>query len=450
MSLFEQWLEEEKVRLKKPSYLHFDDRISPSKLEANLKLLQTPQAISRYSFFPLLSSTLITPRYKFAEQEIKRTISKKERPIKYAAHLDSVIYSWYGKVIDDLYSNYLHSKDFSNCPTAYRKLGGKSNAHFAKEIFDFIRDSKSDCVAVCFDIEKFFDNLDHKILKRNWRRVIRKKTLPPDHFKIYSSLTRYSSVNKAEIFKFLKISKRNPPRRLCSSLDFRNKVRPSGLIEENTKGKGIPQGSNMSGVLSNIYMISFDHAINKFVLKNGGIYRRYSDDIIVVIPPESLNKMVSLIQNQIKLVNLEIQNSKTQKVYFHRQTYRQLKIFPTKSDLHILEYLGFEFDGKNVFIKSSTLGRYYRNSKQAIKKNVFKAFKSRTNKGIVYKRKLYTRYTHLGRQRFINYVSTSQAIFDSLTIKRQLRNHFKRIKATIDHEVSTHQQKFKYHPSAMA
>ena len=46
----------------------------------------------------------------------------------------------------------------------------------------------------------------------------------------------------------------------------------------------IPQGSSISAVYANVYMIDFDKRINDFITSQKGIYRRYCDDIIVVIP----------------------------------------------------------------------------------------------------------------------------------------------------------------------
>ena len=50
------------------------------------------------------------------------------------------------------------------------------------------------------------------------------------------------------------------------------------------KDHQIPQGSSISAVLANIYMIEADKKINEYVVSLGGMYRRYSDDFIVVVP----------------------------------------------------------------------------------------------------------------------------------------------------------------------
>ena len=57
-------------------------------------------------------------------------------------------------------------------------------------------------------------------------------------------------------------------------------------IKKNESGIGIPQGSPISAVLSNVYMIEFDEQVKEYVSLNGGIYMRYSDDFLIVLPCE--------------------------------------------------------------------------------------------------------------------------------------------------------------------
>lgn len=42
----------------------------------------------------------------------------------------------------------------------------------------------------------------------------------------------------------------------------------------------------MSSVCSNIYLLDFDEKLNNYVESCGGLYRRYCDDLIIVIPFE--------------------------------------------------------------------------------------------------------------------------------------------------------------------
>lgn len=55
-------------------------------------------------------------------------------------------------------------------------------------------------------------------------------------------------------------------------------------IKKNRSGIGIPQGSPVSAILSNVYMLSFDKKMHTYVMSYGGKYLRYSDDFFIVLP----------------------------------------------------------------------------------------------------------------------------------------------------------------------
>jgi len=50
------------------------------------------------------------------------------------------------------------------------------------------------------------------------------------------------------------------------------------------KTHGIPQGSPISDLLANMYLLNFDCAVRKILDALGGSYLRYSDDILLVAP----------------------------------------------------------------------------------------------------------------------------------------------------------------------
>ena len=63
-----------------------------------------------------------------------------------------------------------------------------------------------------------------------------------------------------------------------------------------TKDFGIPQGSPISAVLANIYMLDFDYEINKYLESIGGIYRRYSDDMVAICPLDKKDEVIKLLK----------------------------------------------------------------------------------------------------------------------------------------------------------
>ncbi|WP_257983354.1 reverse transcriptase domain-containing protein, partial [Vibrio parahaemolyticus] len=55
-------------------------------------------------------------------------------------------------------------------------------------------------------------------------------------------------------------------------------------MKKNRESQGIPQGSPMSGLLSNIYMIDFDIKLKNYAESLNGKYYRYCDDLLCILP----------------------------------------------------------------------------------------------------------------------------------------------------------------------
>ena len=122
---------------------------------------------------------------------------------------------------------------------------------------------------------------------------------------------------------------------------------------------GIPQGTPISAVLSNIFMIDFDLSMKQFVEKIGGVYWRYSDDIVVICPQdleeEVENYVAQLVQAQGE--KLKINAAKTEvsrfKVFGNRFICSVCK--PDGSwQKGRMQYLGFYFDGKKYNFLSNS------------------------------------------------------------------------------------------------
>ena len=54
------------------------------------------------------------------------------------------------------------------------------------------------------DVTSFFDNLDHRILKRQWSTILNATTLPADHYNVYKTLSRIKYVEGSQLFKCYK------------------------------------------------------------------------------------------------------------------------------------------------------------------------------------------------------------------------------------------------------
>jgi hypothetical protein len=257
-----------------------------------------------------------------------------------------------------------------------------------------------------------------------WLKVISSKTLPADHYAVFKSLTSSSKVDRDSLYKELGISKNNPKKdrsRVCSPLEFREEVRKKGLVNRNTENYGIPQGSPISAMLSNIYMLDFDSVMSDHVKKIDGSYYRYCDDMIILTHPENRDSVIEFAISEIAKMHLSINQDKTEIANFVISAGKQ------KSD-KLLQYLGFTYDGERILLRSGALARYSAKMKAGIKLAKLTRDKHnavREKNGLpekkLYRRKIYEQYSHLGKQNFLTYGYRSAKKMDSPNIKKQLK-----------------------------
>lgn len=400
-------------------YLHFDRPVGQA---TALTIVSDPIRVAQRGFFPFLDFDILSTKVKW-DDDLKQLMRKrKERKVAYASHIDSHIYSYYCQLLSLQYEQELAKRDLADCVLAFRALG-KSNIHFAAEGFAEIM-KRSSSYVLGLDIRGFFDTLDHRILKSAWTSVLGASQLPQDHYAVYKAITRYSMVNLDSVLELLGISKNNPKKgrdRLCTPEEFRDKVRSSDLIRENKDGKGIPQGSSISALLSNIYMLEFDECVNEYVKGLGGRYFRYCDDMLFVLPLAAKVTCEAVIKNAISRYKLEIQDAKTERREFVSRAGRLVTDKP-------LQYLGFLFDGKNIYLRSASLARYSDRLARGVR--VAKATMKKRNRARVARgdepRPLFIgnlsrRYTYFGRRNFISYGYRAARIMNSQSIRKQLR-----------------------------
>ncbi|MFV7478951.1 antiviral reverse transcriptase Drt2 [Acinetobacter junii] len=432
-----------KKRNKTRNYLHFDKKVNNSIVFDYVKDVRN---IEKHAFLPTISYVLNEKKI-YRKNSKKNKITKndfkgKERLINFPCHMDGNIYAYYSKILENHYERFLTEKGLENSVIAFRKISkidfrGKKfslcNIHFAKEVFETI-DVKKNCTVLCFDISGFFDNLDHDILKENWCNLIGSDCLPLDHFKVYKSLTEFSYVEKKALYKKLDLSlnsRRLHKRleRLCDIKTFREKVRAEGLIHVNKTKKGIPQGSPLSGMLSNIYMMNFDALILSLMREVNGNYFRYCDDMIFIFDnsnDSTLNTVLKIFF-EIEKINLKLNHKKTQKITFKdgvvEKTNSRGFNFPEK-----LQYLGVLYDGENVFLRETGLSKFHYKLRKAIRMRSAHYRKlERTNKHNnhdIYMRTLFTRFTYIGSRNYVSYVYRVANEFGSKNIKRQIKGHF--------------------------
>jgi hypothetical protein len=433
-------------------YVHLTDKLNEKDKNWVFANIKNSDWVSEFAFHPLIHRKLLQRRYKLIKGcELRENSKKTEKPreIYYASHLDSQIYSYYAKEkLGKLYENKFTNQDFSNCICAYRSIkseknGNKSNIHFAKDVFDFI-EGKGDCIALAYDIEKFFDSLDHQHLKKAWCELLGEEKLPSDHYNIFKSLINFSFVEEADLieeFEFGHFKDLQREKIFCfvnNAKEFRDRVRGNQnkqrktLIKKRDKNntKGIPQGTAISAFLANLYLLDFDKVVyQKVTTEYQGLYRRYSDDIIVVCDHKHEKEINELIISEIAKYKLVINADKTERSEFIRVENKGVCSKP-------LRYLGFEFDGNRALVKSSGLAKFYRKAKNLIKIKANRARKLQnkkiTNNTQIHRRTIYKRHTHLGKRNFISYLKKAEKVFGDQSIIKQGKRHWKIINSYIN------------------
>lgn len=466
--------------------------------------------ISKHAFLPFIHVTKYQRKFRKKYNEdtgekieyyndetlITRYKKEKKREIFYASHIDALVYSYYAQLLNEKYESKINDFEINEVVNAYRAVPifsekenspNKCNIDFANDVFKYIINYKeNEFSVIAFDISSFFDHLNHTKLRSVWADVLEVDRLPSDHFNVFKNITRYSYVDIVDIFKMFQdeifIRKKKidgsylPIRRkkiakikflksqnaiaFCTQKEFfenRSKLlKPSKTYKKDDgsivyKNFGIPQGSPISSVLANMYLLHFDKKINEFVKQCNGIYRRYSDDMVIVCPLRFKDEISELIYNEITNYNLEIQRAKTQIFRFRRENDNLICGQEFNSEINWNKnfvYLGFEFDGTYTSIKSASISNYYRKMKRSIRRSKHFASKKGKFKDEIFKTRLYKKFTYKGSKRynkykwnetenkfiktedynwgnFLSYASKAAKIMINNKIKGQLKNHWK-------------------------
>ena len=350
------------------NYAHFDKKIS---LKQVWNYISNSKNISSHSFFPFI---YYEQKFEKFDETKPKKIKEKTRPICYSSHLDRYIFSYYGFHLNQEYNKRIVQDKIDDCVLAYRdNLEKQSNIHFAKRAFDFIKEQES-CFIMIGDFTKFFDMLDHKYLKDMLCSLLNVTELQEDYYAVYKNITKFSKVYLTDLLEinglkdnYKDIEKINKQDLIVPLDKFRELKKLKKLkIEKNSNNYGIPQGSSISAVLSNIYMLEFDKKINDYVKSNNGLYLRYSDDFIIIFPnlnnTEFAIKYDRIKQFIDKIPKLDLQPEKTQIFkYESKKVIGCNHLFTDNKgkQKNSLDYLGFTFDGQKITIRDKTITKYY-------------------------------------------------------------------------------------------
>ena len=462
-------------------YPHFDAPVSQREAK---KLATSSTEVQKHKFFPFLSYKILSR--KFA---IKKP---KERVINYCARKDAYIYSYYRHILLDRYNLLLESYGLNDCVIAYRKIVqkntglGKCTIHFAKDVFDEVIRHK-ECIAITLDITSFFESLNHSFIKQKWCKVLGVDKLPQDHYQVYRQVTNYKVVDRDECYIRLGLmtievkdgkpkkkyifSRKEQPKQLCGVEEFREKIagdkgKYQSIIKNNphvNKGelRGIPQGSPISDVIANMYLLDFDHSLKLLADKKDWYYRRYSDDILLLAPldtnlEEVLRDVRIFLDKEGGYLSLKDNKSTFTKFYQTDDIIKSEALDEkgnTKNTDQRLEYLGFSFDGSKITLKSQPIARYYKKVRQGIRSDIRSAINKAKVNGLTdlksYINKvqatIYHKYSTPNREwkkgdrhptNFITYKVRSGKEMGDQPIRKQLNKHKKFIRRILTKEVS--------------
>lgn len=431
-------------------YLHFD---LPSSEKSAVTYVCDPDKVARHAFYPLITYDILTPRFRKNPKTKKvdrepvtgKPISEtKKRRIAYPSHKDGYIFSYYKSLLEPRYEQWLKTEGLTESVTAFRSIG-ENNITLAKKAFEFIS-ANPGCQIIATDVEGFFDNIDHQELKTVWAKFLGVARLPDDHYAVYKAISQYSVVDRHKVYSLFGISasnilnRRDTTNRICTPQQFRDKVIPRKLIKPapgRPKGIGIPQGTSLSPLLSNMYMADLDLAMHQWITSLGGRYWRYCDDILIVLPQGCAVNVLAYFDWLLNRLKLSRNEEKTQSL--------SSQDLPGKQ----LQYLGLLFNGNKITIRSSSIHRYHRKIKKAIqaaKSRQKRESQGKAQKAPFRKQALYNMYSELPlrgkkikerqkhrkyRGNFTDYMERAAKITQSSVIRRQRKKMLRRFRKRI-------------------
>lgn len=247
------------------------------------------------------------------------------------------------KIINHLVAKYFLIDSFDsllikeNCATRIEK-----GTHYAISLFKkYLNNEKSRYelfYVLKFDINKYFYNIDHELVKKMLNKRIKDKDVLNILFSIIDS-TDEGYVN--ETIEELKVAYQKKLK--DHNLNDIKKLKEIKNIPLYKKGKGFPIGNMTSQIIATFYLNDLDHYIKEKL--NVKYYVRYMDDgVLIHHDKEYLKYCLEKIKEFLKHYKLEL-NNKT-------------KIYSSNEGI---EFLGFRFIIKNKIImkvKNQTKKRF--------------------------------------------------------------------------------------------
>lgn len=401
-------------------YSHFD---YPPTFQQAKQLAANATSVASHSFLPLLSFTDVKRQFRtdnsnpaIPRKLRPKIVKTKTRNLRYAAHRDSAIYAYYAFQLQQRYETLLKSEMLGDCVIGYRR-GLGSNIDMAASAFAEIA-HRGTVTVLCFDIENFFPSISHRVLKSALLEILSVSELPADWYAVFKNVCRYSHIELKALGLQEGFDPEDPPFPIVDDIALAlDRSRKAGIVSRNTNDHDVPQGTPISAVFANASMLDFDRAIENWAKEKGASYRRYSDDIMLIIPQILEAEAVNFVSMHAKLIGLTVNKEKTETSRFTMNR-GQLSVDTP------VTYLGFTFDGRNVFLRARTLSRYYRRMTYATRGAVRHAGKVGQPVHKTFKRALIRDFTHLGARNFYSYAKRADGKFAGSLVKKQLKRHF--------------------------
>ncbi|MDR0957170.1 MAG: reverse transcriptase/maturase family protein [Candidatus Nomurabacteria bacterium] len=392
---FGLWLEKESVaelsRANKPHgknfvgerpYPHFDNKIGIKQLQNKKNKLRQEiidsDKLAQHSFWPLIRRDQLKRQYKKGDDK-KKESKMKNRPIMFASHHDSCIYAFFASLLREKYESRILNTSLNDSVIGYRRIPisqnlqtNKSNIDFANEIFRTIK-TRDNFAVICLDIKGFFDSMNHRKIRDSICDILDVGELPKSFKIVLCVIMKYRYISYSR-----KLNKIISSRKVSDSLHEaigKNEI----AILKNKYARGIPQGSPISDILANIYLYNFDKKMTEKISAWGGaLYRRYSDDILLLVPLNKAKEIYEYARAEIEKEKVKIGKDKTE---IYKISLADNKIFDITSQYESgykknrkrIQYLGFEFDLQNIIERPGTVEKNYRRAKKITKSMEYKA-----------------------------------------------------------------------------
>jgi len=201
--------------------------------------------------------------------EIDKKDSVDKRPLSIPAVRDRVLQTALALVLTPLFET-----EFEDCSFAYRK--GRSVDQAVRLVMR-LRD-EGYCWVVDADIQAFFDEIDHKLLMTEVKKLVK----DPDILTLIGAWLAIDIV------------------------DGKRRYRAT---------KGVPQGSPISPLLSNLYL---DHLDEAFIGKNVKLIRFADDFLVLCKTRDHAENALEMSEAVLEQLRLEINEEKTRVVDFNR------------------------------------------------------------------------------------------------------------------------------------